>query len=79
VLRQAANRGQEAQVDWFEAVAKLGGERYKLQFFAMRSMASVVVVNYTALRRLADELTQYWLQRAHGRLHRFPPSGCRQR
>src|ERR1700686_2568750 len=28
--------GQEAQVDWFEASAKLGGERCVLQFFAMR-------------------------------------------
>jgi transposase len=32
--------GQEAQVDWFEASAKLGGERCVLQFFAMRSMGS---------------------------------------
>jgi transposase len=32
--------GQEAQVDWFEAAAKLGGERCVLQFFAMRSMGS---------------------------------------
>ena len=32
--------GQEGQVDWFEATAKLGGERCNLQFFAMRSMAS---------------------------------------
>ncbi len=32
--------GQEAQVDWFEAAAKPGGERCELQFFAMRSMAS---------------------------------------
>jgi transposase len=37
---QSYSQGQEAQVDWFEAVAKLGGERCKLQFFAMRSMAS---------------------------------------
>jgi len=37
---QSYNWGQEAQVDWFEAAAKLGGERCKLQFFAMRSMAS---------------------------------------
>jgi len=37
---QSYSWGQEAQVDWFEAVAKLGGERLKLQFFAMRSMAS---------------------------------------
>ena len=32
--------GQEAQVDWFEASAKLGGECRVLQFFAMRSMGS---------------------------------------
>lgn len=37
---QTYDWGQEAQVDWFEAVAKLAGERCKLQFFAMRSMAS---------------------------------------
>ena len=32
--------GQEAQVDWFEAYAKLSGELVKLQVFAMRSMGS---------------------------------------
>lgn len=32
--------GQEAQVDWFEAQVKLGGEARTLQFFAMRSMSS---------------------------------------
>jgi transposase len=32
--------GSEAQVDWYEAYADLGGERIKLQVFAMRSMAS---------------------------------------
>ena len=32
--------GQEAQVDWFEATAKLGGEPVVLQFFTMRSMFS---------------------------------------
>ncbi len=37
---QTYSQGQEAQVDWFEAVAKLDGENRKLQFFAMRSMAS---------------------------------------
>src|SRR6266542_2568735 len=37
---QSYDWGQEAQVDWFEAVAKLDGEPCKLQFFAMRSMAS---------------------------------------
>jgi transposase len=37
---QSYSWGQEAQVDWFEAAAKLGGETRDLQFFAMRSMAS---------------------------------------
>src|SRR5580700_5933695 len=37
---QSYDWGQEAQVDWFEAVVKLDGERTKLPFFAMRSMAS---------------------------------------
>ncbi len=32
--------GVEAQVDWYEAYAELGGEKRKLQVFAMRSMAS---------------------------------------
>jgi transposase len=32
--------GQEGQVDWFDAYAKLSGELVKLQVFAMRSMAS---------------------------------------
>jgi transposase len=37
---QSYDWGQEGQVDWFEAVAKLDGEACKLQLFAMRSMAS---------------------------------------
>lgn len=37
---QSYQAGQEGQVDWFEAAAKLGGERCVLQFFAMRSMGS---------------------------------------
>lgn len=32
--------GSEAQVDWYEAVAELGGERHTLQVFSLRSMAS---------------------------------------
>ena len=32
--------GSEAQVDWYEAYAELGGERQKLQVFSLRSMAS---------------------------------------
>jgi transposase len=37
---QSYQLGQEAQVDWFEAVAKLNGESRNLQLFAMRSMSS---------------------------------------
>jgi hypothetical protein len=37
---QSYKAGEEAQVDWFEAVAVLSGERRTLQFFSMRSMAS---------------------------------------
>jgi transposase len=37
---QSYELGQEAQVDWFEGMAKLGGELRQLQFFAMRSMGS---------------------------------------
>ena len=32
--------GGEAQVDWYEAMAEIGGERQSVQHFAMRSMAS---------------------------------------
>ena len=32
--------GSEAQVDWYEAVAELGGQRETLQVFSLRSMAS---------------------------------------
>jgi transposase len=32
--------GSEAQVDWYEAYAELGGDRVKLQVFCLRSMAS---------------------------------------
>jgi transposase len=32
--------GVEAQVDWYEAYADIGGERRKLQVFSMRSMVS---------------------------------------
>lgn len=37
---QSYHWGQEAQVDWYEAWAELGGERQKLCVFCMRSMAS---------------------------------------
>ncbi len=37
---QSYSLGQEAQVDWYEAWADVGGERTRLQVFAMRSMGS---------------------------------------
>jgi transposase len=37
---QSYGWGQEAQVDWYEAEAELGGERTTQQVFCMRSMAS---------------------------------------
>lgn len=39
-IPQSYELGQEGQVDWFEASARLGGQLRELQFFAMRSMAS---------------------------------------
>jgi transposase len=57
---QSYECGQEAQVDWFEAVAKLEGESCKLQFFAMRSMASG-----DAFHRAYTHATQQALLEAH--------------
>ncbi len=37
---QSYQPGQEAQVDWYEAIVKLAGQERKLYFFTMRSMAS---------------------------------------
>jgi hypothetical protein len=52
--------GQEGQVDWFEAMAKLDGEPRKLQVFAMRSMASG-----DAFHRAYTNSTQQALLEAH--------------
>jgi transposase len=57
---QSYNWGQEGQVDWFEATAKLGGETCKLQLFAMRSMASG-----DAFHRAYANATQQALLEAH--------------
>jgi transposase len=57
---QSYEWGQEAQVDWFEAVAKLNGESRKLQIFAMRSMASG-----DAFHRAYTQATQQALLEAH--------------
>ncbi len=37
---QSYDWGGEAQIDWYEAVAEIGGERRQVQNFSMRSMAS---------------------------------------
>lgn len=42
--------GIEAQIDWYEAYAELGGERIKLQVFSMRSMASGAAFHRAYLR-----------------------------
>lgn len=57
---QSYEPGQEAQVDWFEAVAKLNGEVRNLQSFAMRSMASG-----DAFHRAYTHATQQALLEAH--------------
>ncbi len=57
---QSYELGQEAQVDWFEGMAILGGEARKLQFFAMRSMGSG-----DAFHRAYPHATQQALLEAH--------------
>ena len=57
---QSYTLGQEAQVDWFEGTAILGGEVRKLQFFAMRSMGSG-----DAFHRAYPHATQQALLEAH--------------
>ena len=57
---QSYGWGQEGQVDWFDAVAKLGGELRTLRFFAMRSMASG-----DAFHRAYTNATQQALLEAH--------------
>jgi transposase len=59
-ISQSYEFGQEAQVDWYEAVAILDGEARKLQFFAMRSMASG-----NAFHRAYTRATQQALLEAH--------------
>jgi hypothetical protein len=57
---QSYQWGQEGQVDWFEATARLGGEACKLQVFAMRSMGSG-----DAFHRAYTNATQQALLEAH--------------
>ena len=57
---QSYGWGVEAQVDWYEAYADLGGERIKLQIFSMRSMASGA-----AFHRAYPRATQQAFLEAH--------------
>src|SRR4051794_20042119 len=52
--------GQEAQVDWYEAMVRLGDGEQKLYFFSMRSMASG-----DAFHRAYPHATQQALLEAH--------------
>jgi transposase len=52
--------GVEAQVDWYEAVVELAGEREGVQVFAMRSMASGA-----AFHRAYERATQQAFLEAH--------------
>jgi transposase len=52
--------GSEAQVDWYEATAELGGDRVTLQVFCMRSMASGA-----AFHRAYPRATQQAFLEAH--------------
>ena len=56
----------EAQCDWYEAYAILGGERIKLQVFEMRSMASG-----GAYHRAYTHATQQAFLEAHERAFRY--------
>jgi transposase len=58
--------GAEAQVDWYEAVAELDGERQPLQVFALRSMASGA-----AFHRAYPRATQQAFLEAHELAFRF--------
>jgi transposase len=58
--------GREAQVDWYEAWADLGGERVKVQVFAMRAMASGA-----AFHRAYLHATQQAFLEAHERAFAF--------
>jgi transposase len=57
---QSYEWGQEAQVDWYEAWAELGGEPVRLQVFSMRSMASGA-----AFHRAYHRATQQAFLEAH--------------
>jgi len=63
---QSYSWGSEAQVDWYEAVADLNGERTKIYLFSMRSMASGGAFHAAYLRA-----TQQAFLEAHERAFRY--------
>jgi transposase len=63
---QSYEWGVEAQVDWYDGWAVLGGERIKLQVFEIRSMASG-----GAYHRAYTHATQQAFLEAHERASRF--------
>ncbi len=63
---QSYEWGVEAQVDWYDGWAVLGGERIKLQVFEMRSMASG-----GAYHRAYTHATQQAFLEAHERAFRY--------
>lgn len=63
---QSYTWGQQAQVDWYEAEAELGGHRQTLQVFCMRSMASAA-----AFHRAYPRATQQAFLEAHELAFRY--------
>jgi transposase len=61
-ISQQYEPGREAQVDWYEAYAELGGERVNLQVFCLRSMYSGA-----AFHRAYPRATQLAFLDAHAR------------
>jgi transposase len=65
-IGQSYNWGVEAQCDWYEAYAVLGGERINRQVFEMRSMASG-----GAYHRAYTHATQQAFLEAHERAFQY--------
>jgi hypothetical protein len=62
---QSYEWGVEAQCDWYEAYAELGGEQIKLQVFSMRSMASGAAFHRAYLRATQQAFLEAHQQAFH--------------
>jgi hypothetical protein len=62
---QSYEWGGEAQCDWYEAYAELGGEQIKLQVFSMRSMASGAAFHRAYLRATQQAFLEAHQQAFH--------------